>query len=263
MCGLAINIASFAHLLKRVDFDATVDHLVLTHISKSKAESAITRIERLLEILSSYSFNLYYIKSKDMILSDFLSRQKHDNSNPHEIIPILFNMQNILHSRYYNIGKRKEGKYLVQTRSQAKSGGITLPEVHGVNKGIHPNVQAEKQVIIPVIACKAKGTTQNKSRLGQGRAGIKRIVKTQIHPQLSKPIQFTGESILQHPQNIVQPKTSSDSRPHTKYIPVPQPRSGEHSKPEMVSREIPPYSDPIYRPLLNQQKNHYKKFQEN
>ena len=27
LCGLAINIASFAHLLKRVDFDAIVDHL--------------------------------------------------------------------------------------------------------------------------------------------------------------------------------------------------------------------------------------------
>ena len=31
-----------------------------------------------------------------MILSDFLSRQKHDQSNEHEIIPISFNMQNIL-----------------------------------------------------------------------------------------------------------------------------------------------------------------------
>ena len=30
LCGLAINIASFAHLLKRVDFDAIVDHLALT-----------------------------------------------------------------------------------------------------------------------------------------------------------------------------------------------------------------------------------------
>ena len=29
MCGLAINIASFAHLLKRVDFDAGVDHLAI------------------------------------------------------------------------------------------------------------------------------------------------------------------------------------------------------------------------------------------
>ena len=29
LCGLAINIASFAHLLKRVDFDAIIDHLAL------------------------------------------------------------------------------------------------------------------------------------------------------------------------------------------------------------------------------------------
>ena len=80
MCGLVINIASFAHLLKRVDFDAVIDHLALTHIIESKAEPATTRIKILLEILSSYSFNLYYIKGKDMILGDFLSRQKHDNS---------------------------------------------------------------------------------------------------------------------------------------------------------------------------------------
>ena len=74
MCGLAINIASFAHLLKRVDFDAIVHHLAITHIMKSKMESATNRIKRLLEILSSYPFNLHHIKGKDMILSDFLSR---------------------------------------------------------------------------------------------------------------------------------------------------------------------------------------------
>ena len=75
MCGLAINIASFAHLLKRVDFGAVVDHLAITHILRSKMEPATNRIKRLFKILSSYSFNLYYIKGKDMILSDFLSRQ--------------------------------------------------------------------------------------------------------------------------------------------------------------------------------------------
>ena len=49
ICGLAINIASFAHLLKWVDFDAIVDHLALTHLIKSKVELATTRIKRLLE----------------------------------------------------------------------------------------------------------------------------------------------------------------------------------------------------------------------
>ena len=58
MCSLAINIASFAHLLKRVDFNAVVDHLALTHIMRSKVEPVTTRVKRLLEVLSSYSFNL-------------------------------------------------------------------------------------------------------------------------------------------------------------------------------------------------------------
>ena len=71
-CGLAKNMASFSHLHKRVDFDAIVDHLALTRIIKSKMEPATTRIKRLLELISSYSFNLYYMKGKDMILSDFL-----------------------------------------------------------------------------------------------------------------------------------------------------------------------------------------------
>ena len=49
-----------------------------------------------------------------MILSDFLSRQQHDNSDPHEIIPILFNMKNVIQTRYYNIGEREQGKCLIQ-----------------------------------------------------------------------------------------------------------------------------------------------------
>ena len=99
LCGLAINIASFAHLLKRVDFDAIVDHLALTHIIKSKVELATTRIKRLLELISSYSFNSYYMKGKDMILSDFLSQQKNDDINPSEIMPISFNTYSILEDK--------------------------------------------------------------------------------------------------------------------------------------------------------------------
>ena len=103
LCGLAINIPTFSHLLKRVDFDTIVDHLSLTHIIKIKAEPATARIKRFLELISSYSFNLYYIKGKDMVLSDSLLRQKHDNNSPHEIMPISFNMYQVLHEKYYNI----------------------------------------------------------------------------------------------------------------------------------------------------------------
>ena len=102
LCGLPINIASFSHLLKEVDFNALVDHLSLTHIIKSKAEPATIRIKRLLELIISYSFNLYYLKEKDVVLGDFLSRQNNDDSNPYEIILVSFNMYQVLHKKYYN-----------------------------------------------------------------------------------------------------------------------------------------------------------------
>ena len=41
-----------------------------------------------------------------MILNDFLSRQKWDDSYLNEIIPISFNMQNILQSTCCNIHER-------------------------------------------------------------------------------------------------------------------------------------------------------------
>ena len=81
-----------------------------------------------------------------MILSDFLSRQKIDDSNPHEIILILFNIRDILQEKYYNFSSMKVGdKYLVQTRSQAKSSRVKLPEVHGIEKSLVLHVKPERQ----------------------------------------------------------------------------------------------------------------------
>ena len=155
MCGLAMNIATFLHLLKKVDFDATVDNLAITHIMRRKAEPAMTRIKRLLELLSPYSFNLYYIKGKDMVLSDFLSRQKMDDSNPHELIPILFMLKSQVDNHFHQIDKEiiqpRNDRYLVQTRSQVKSSGIKLPEIHGANKGLDPHVQPGKQRPFPSL----------------------------------------------------------------------------------------------------------------
>ena len=96
-----MNVTTFLHLLKKVDFDVVVNHLAITHIMRSKAEPATTRIKRLLELLSPYSFNLYYIKGKDMVLSDFLSRQKTDDSNPHKLIPISFMLRDQTDDHFY------------------------------------------------------------------------------------------------------------------------------------------------------------------
>ena len=161
MCGLAINIASFVHLLKRVDFDAIVDHLAITYIMKSKMEPATNRIKRLLEILSSYSFNLYYIKGKGMILSDFLSRKIEDDSNPHEIIPISFNIREILQENYLNITK---DTYMVQTRSQVKAqtNAPTVPRTKPVTQQATP-----KTARIPIRAEKEKDSKTPPSGVDQ------------------------------------------------------------------------------------------------
>ena len=71
-----------------------------------------------------------------MVLSDMLSRQNNNNSTPHEITPLTgfsFNMHQVLHKNYYNTEN-----YLVQIRSQARSRGIKLPEVHGMGKNFDP-----------------------------------------------------------------------------------------------------------------------------
>ena len=82
---------------------------------RSKVEPATNRIKRLLEVLSAYSFNLYYIKGKDMVLSDFLSRQDLGDEDMKEIIPISFNMKSILQDKCYDIDENMD-KYTVQDK---------------------------------------------------------------------------------------------------------------------------------------------------
>ena len=209
MCGLALNIATFSHLLKKVDFDAIVDHLTITHIMRSKAEPATTRIKRLLELLSPYSFNLYYIKGKDMVLSDFLSRQQMDDSNLHELIPILFSFKSQVSDYFYHIDNEinlpRKDKYLVQTRSQVRSSGIRLLEIHGANKGLDPHVQPGKQKSFPIQTVDKGMPTHPipKPRIGQGRAGLGRKVNT-LQP-IPLPCQPPAQPITEHVQKAVVP----------------------------------------------------------
>ena len=70
MTGLLVNMGLWKNILKHREFDAAVDHVAVTQILKAKTEPASNRIMRLLDRLSAYSCNLYYLKGKDMILAD-------------------------------------------------------------------------------------------------------------------------------------------------------------------------------------------------
>ena len=250
-CGLAINIASFAHLLKEVDFDAIVDHLALTHIIKSKMELATTRIKRLLELISSYSFNLYYMKGKDVILSDVLSQQKNDNSNPSEIIPISFNTYKILEenrnfSKGNNITKNTSAheKYLIQTHSQAKSSGTRLPEVHGVQKELDPNLRPEKQHTM------SKQGKLERLRVGQGRAGLRRQKPDHINQPIIQPLDVTqgiprGTKIETRKTNSAQGTNSMCDR-------------SVNNNDDPFLPDVPLHQDPLLKPSTLQSTNKTK-----
>ena len=90
MTGLLVNMNLWKNLLKHREFDATVNHVAVAQIIKAKTEPATTRIMRLLDGLSSYSFNQYYVKGRDMILSDYLSRHRQKDLDPSELNQISF-----------------------------------------------------------------------------------------------------------------------------------------------------------------------------
>ena len=100
-----------------------------------------------------------------MILSDFLSRQKTDDSNPHEIILISLIMR-VLQENYYNLGNTTEDdKYLVQMRFQTKSRGVELPEVNGVGNSLVLHIRSERQK--PINLPTDRRPPIPKPRLGQ------------------------------------------------------------------------------------------------
>ena len=97
----------------------------------------------------------------------FLLRQTHDISNPYDIILISFDMHKTLCKNYYKT--ETKGGYLVEIWLQTKSSRVTLPEVHGTKKTLDTNILPEKQKLVP----KSKKIIESKTRLGQGRAGIR------------------------------------------------------------------------------------------
>ena len=71
-------------------------------------------------------------------------------------------MYQVLENQFY------DDKYLIQMRSQAKSSGIKLLEVHGMRKNSDPNLKPEKQHTLP------KEGSLERPCIGQGRARSKR-----------------------------------------------------------------------------------------
>ena len=141
MTGLMYNMQTWKYWLGKKDFDAAVDHMAIPHIMKAKHAPTTNRIGRLLFGLSQFTFHLYYVKGKDMILCDFLSRVEADGGDPMDLVPVAFNTLSILEEKYNHMAEFK-----IMTKEQRAAAGMSAPPpVHGANKGVNPNLKPETQ----------------------------------------------------------------------------------------------------------------------
>ena len=143
MTGLLVNMNLWKNLLKHRELDAAVDHAAVAQIMKAKTEPATTKIMRLLDRLSNYSFNLYYVKGRDMILSDYLSRHRKKDLDSSELSPISFCCLKVYRS--FIDERIGEDIICIKTRSSAKASGEQVGEVHGADKPLDPNYKPEHQ----------------------------------------------------------------------------------------------------------------------
>ena len=127
MTGLLVNMNLWKNLLKHREFDVAVDHVAVAQIMKAKTEPTTTRIMRLLDKLSVYSFNLYYVKGRNMILSDYLSRHRQKDLDSSELIPIGFCCLKVYRS--FIDERVGEDIFCIKTRSSAKASGEQVGEV--------------------------------------------------------------------------------------------------------------------------------------
>ena len=174
-------------------------------------------------------------------------------------------MKSLAHEHFYQfnsttgISETEANKYLIQTRSQAKSSGIKVPEIHGVNKGINPHAKPERQRPLPTLPMLSiqptnlaqpvdKGPSTHpipKPRIGQGRTGLRRKIRTNQPIPLPKqmlaqpiPTPAPKEEAPSLPEPIVQ---SQENVEHQHHIPIPLP---QHQPVD----PSPPYHDPYARP---------------
>ena len=136
------------------------------------------------------------------------------------------------------ISETETNKYLIQTRSQAKSSGIKVPEIHGANKGINPHIKLGRQrplLTSPMHSIQPTTLAQPvdkepsihpipKPRIGQGRAGLKRKIRTNqsipLHKWiLAQTVQTpTPKEALSLPEPTVQSQENVQPQHH---VPIP------------------------------------------
>ena len=224
MTGLLVNMNLWKNLLKHRELDAAVDHVAVVQIMKGKTEQATTRIMRLLERLSTYSFSLYYVKGRDMILADYLSRNRSKDIDPSALIPISFCCKDV----YRGLLETEIGleMYNICTISSIKASGENPPEVHGADKPLDPNLKPEHQSKskLPSIVGSRSPSKSPKKTLTPKRSPRKSVTISEEPPEEIPMFNSNPEPV--HIPDSVNPKTHTSrgvSTPTSRSLPPMSP----------------------------------------
>ena len=95
LCGLAVNIHSFKHILRNTEFTGITDHCALLYILNAKREPPTFRLKKLIELLNLCSFKIKFLRAKDMTISDFQSRQSGHDVGQMKNFNFLTNQKNV------------------------------------------------------------------------------------------------------------------------------------------------------------------------
>ena len=235
MTGLLVNMNLWKNLLKHREFDAAVDHAAVAQIMKAKTEPATTRIMRLLDRLSAYSFNLYYVKGRDMILSDYLSRHRQKDLDPSELIPISF----CCLKTYRSIIDNRIGEeiFCIKTRASAKASGETVGEVHGADKPLDPNYKPEHQ---------------SKSKLPSvtGKLSPEKVIRKPVSqtPSRHTPKRLATPKSVRIQSEVVSDVAIPDSNSTPKRTPIMVHGGARPKTPMMVRTPLAPSTRPPLTP---------------
>ena len=235
MTGLLVNMNLWKNLLKHREFDAAVDHAAVAQIMKAKTEPATTRIMRLLDRLSAYSFNLYYVKGRDMILSDYLSRHRQKDLDPSELIPISF----CCLKTYRSIIENRIGEeiFCIKTRASAKASVETVGEVHGADKPLDPNYKPEHQ---------------SKSKLPSvtGKLSPEKVIRKPISqtPSRHTPKRLATPKSVRIQSKVASDMTIPDSNSTPKRTPIMVHGGARPKTPMMIKTPLAPCTRPLLTP---------------
>ena len=176
----------------------------------------------------------------------------------------MFSLRDQVSDYFYHIDTEinlpSKDKYLVQTRSQVRSSGIRLPEIHGANKGLDPHVQPGKQKSFPIQTINKGMPTHPipKPRIGQGRARLRRKVKAS--QPITSSLLLPAQPVIEHDLRTVMPlpEPTNQLQSHVQSQILPRPLSQPHlidptHIPQQIGSKIqhrptPSYHDPYARP---------------